>query len=768
MSPPPGRRVRPRPNATEKGKTAGPASGSVGSRSHPAALAALLALLLAAGPALAQAQARLEFGSVVRLGDPDVVPARFLALPQAAVCYADTIGDGTYGSGEVLYLRSAPCPAVAGRGRDATDIRLAGPGAGLLVQAADSDHGRALLPLNATPVVLRAPPAPGAPVLGHRVYLHFGDGAVVAKGDLRLTAQENRTAGSLVSEGDRDLGAAGTTSPLRAFAWDADGDGKASPGDAFYLDATGDGAIGLGDVRLLAVGSHPASSLLGPGDPEVVPSLKSYAPAGAFCFVDRDGDGDHDPVDQVYYKREGCEPLGNPPSRIAPGDLRLSGNAAGTFVAPEQSDHGVLVWQLPGFGNLRYADLDLDGRWSRGDTLYLHTAAGRSTVTEGDLRLTPFGSLAAGTFVGRGDSDLKVITRFGNPGGDPFDASPARTWLLWDVVPGGLPGPEDVLYIDIDADGQASLLDVRLTPFAGEPAGALVDVGSRDARPTLAPAPPGASLCRAKDAPAGTAPLFYLARLCGPLAGGDLRLAGPRAGTRVTPRDAEANASSAWVEGINPVRFFDADASGTWTRGDTLYVHLTPPGDAIRPGDLRLTWYGRHPPGTLVATGDDDLDLRTSTSPTLAAVAAHWRAWDVDGDGLAGGRDVLYLDADASGTVTPGDVRLTALNTSSISSGPALADQVVLLQRTVEALERAVEEESAKALATNASLARKDATIAGLERALAEARAERDALRNQTSAPPPRQQAPGVEGALALAAVAGAAVAWGAARRRQP
>lgn len=739
-----------------------------------AALVTLAVLASAAGPVDAQAL-RAPAGVPVRAGDPDAFPGPLLALPAPAYCLLEPPA----GDGEVVVLAAGGC--AAGRVR-AHDVRLSGPLAGKVLAEGDPELRAMAQPLPGT-VRFADLTKDGQWSRGDAAYLHrSGNATAVAPGDVRLTPAANASAGSVVRAADPDAGRATTaavssgTFDGRAAAWrawDADRDGAFGAGDLLYADLDGSADLSVGDVHGTAAAGRPYGALAAAGDPGVRPRLSAFGPAAGLCFVDRDGDREHDPGEAVYFRYEGC-PLaagGAAAATLRPSDVRLSGPAAGSQVLAGDSDAGAAAWALPGGGNLRFADLGRDGRWSSGDPLYLHVAADRATVTQGDLRMTPYGAFAAGTAVLAGDSDLKFFTTGPSPG-LAFHPSP-QGWRFWDGDGDVRFGPADPLYMDLDGDGEVSLLDLRLGGIPGRAFGSAVLAGDPDLRPVLGPPSPVAALCfldadgdQARDPAEG---VLFLARACGKVQPGDVRLS-DRAGARIAAADPEVNATASWLPGLNNVRFYDADDGKAWSLGDTLYLHLAPGGSAVAAGDLRLTAYGSLPSGTTVDGDDPDLRLPTTGSGVAAAPALHWRTWDVDRDPATMATDVLYVDTDGSGTVGVLDVRLTEFRRNLSAPGITVA-QIPELQRTIESLEQVIAGQAERLREATARWEAQNRTLTAAQGEAAALAAEnarlREALNATASAPPPADRSvPGPGPVAAAAGLALAAVAGARLRRR--
>lgn len=746
------------PDGSETPKWAPQLGHAMARREGLRLLACALALAwLCASPALAQSAIRVPFGTMVRAGDFDAAPGPLRALPQAQACLGDANGNGTLDGGETLYLAPGGCD------KNATgSLRFAGAGAGSRILSGDTDRGRGRTPWPEASFAFADLNRDGQWSAGDALYLLRAPAGTVAAGDVRFLAPGNVSA-SAVRAGDPDVGrAVGTQPSSGAFraafheavrAWDVDGDGAGDADDVLYLDLDGTTSPTVQDVRLAALGPRPYAAALVPGDPDAASALLSFGPAAALCAFDRDASGAPSPGEPVYFRYAGCATR---PAPLAPADVRLSGPTAGSKVAAGDGDEGAPSVPF-GAGAVRFADLNRDARWSEGDVLYAHAAAGRTTVSEGDLRLTRFGSLAGGSLVAAGDSDLKFLTTDVSAG-QPLAADPGTAWRFWDGD-GNLrfDGPLDLLYIDLDGNGRVDLLDVRLGPMGGAPFGVPVRPGDPDARGVLEAGVAAASVCHAdpdrdRALDRGEA-MAWQARPCDAPAAGDLRLTGPQAGARLRRGDAELNGTAAWLPVPSAVRFYDADGSGTWSAADTAYLHVAFGRAEVAPGDLRLSAYGSRLGGTAVGPDEDDVGLPTLPFAAGLAAPAGWRWWDLDGDGRFGTDDALYLDADASGTVTTLDLRLSEVR-RNLTEPTLGVDQIPELLRTIETLERLLGEQADRAGDLAESVQAQNATLEELRANLSRLEAENAALRQAEEAKVPPQTAPTpAPGALAVASV---------------
>ncbi len=155
---------------------------------------------------------------------------------------------------------------------------------------------------------------------------------------------------------------------------------------------------------------------------------------------------------------------------------------------------------------------------------------------------------------------------------------------------------------------------------------------------------------------------------CGSVQVLDLRLtpeAHARAFSLVRASDPDFGEPSTAFPTASTVTYHDADGDSTHTMGDPLYADLDGD-DAVSPGDLRLAG-GQE---TRVTAGDADVNLGLATAPRASFEVDAWQALDTDGDGRWSAPDGVYLDADASRSVTPADGRILSV------TGAASASQV--------------------------------------------------------------------------------------------
>jgi PGF-CTERM protein len=396
---------------------------------------------------------------------------------------------------------------------------------------------------------------------------------------------------------------------------DDDANGAYEPGEALLVDlddaTCADGVEG-NDIRLVPSGDKPAGSLVRSGDMDFG---NPAAPVNDDArYFDADGDGSFDDGDTLY-----LDIMNAATSRVDVGDLRLSAYGPllpGSTVRAQDADVNLPLAELPAPRDLSdafvlaYFDVDGDGAFSRGDTMYFDAdgpavipAIGYDVPVTADVRLGPLGPYPFGSMVGGLDADTVM----------PFIVAPSpgtitgNLCFIDDDADGGF-DPGEALLFDVDAACvTAEGSDLRLLPSAGQPSGSQV---------------------RARDADFGVP-------LSGPL--------------------------------NDDLRFFDADGNGALNPGDSVYIDiLNAAGSVVDVGDLRLA--GPAPLAGMAVVQASDGDLNRPLGELGAGVdtadADILTFLDARNDGAFDEGDLAYLNTDAGGfpeVVEVGDVRLSAL-----------------------------------------------------------------------------------------------------------
>ncbi|MFA5943244.1 MAG: hypothetical protein WC876_02120 [Candidatus Thermoplasmatota archaeon] len=172
--------------------------------------------------------------------------------------------------------------------------------------------------------------------------------------------------------------------------------------------------------------------------------------------------------------------------------------------------------------------------------------------------------------------------------------------------------PDEPAYLDLDASQTVSYGDLRLTPFAGYPAGSMVDLANRDTTRVLSQT----------TGWLGVAQGAWYADLDGGgrLSAGDVRLDGATAGSKASAATPGLGDSLLMPPMAASPRghldHVDADHDGRWAIGSPLFVDLDGDGRAST-GDLRLapTGFGRE-------EGPSPDEMQAAHDAALAAAAA--------------------------------------------------------------------------------------------------------------------------------------------------
>ncbi|HEX2067030.1 MAG TPA: hypothetical protein VHI93_09485, partial [Candidatus Thermoplasmatota archaeon] len=233
----------------------------------------------------------------------------------------------------------------------------------------------------------------------------------VVAGDLRLTACLGNPAGTLVQPS--------ATAELRAALpppasvsirhLDANADDRYGVGDAVYATTAKTGLVGtaLGSwtLRLTPAHGRAAGTLVTPNDPDLfLPASDLWGATVGFSNPDASTANGLDSLsagDAAYLSPRFVD-AGAP---FPPASIRLTGRF-GSQVQPGDAD----FWRplQPIGGRLSFHDADGSRGFSQGDALYLQPLrreTAQQAVAPGFLRLSPVGSLGAGTFVGPSDGD---------------------------------------------------------------------------------------------------------------------------------------------------------------------------------------------------------------------------------------------------------------------------------------------------------------------------------------------------------------------------
>jgi hypothetical protein len=678
-------------------------------------LAAVLVFAFAstAFPAVA-AQSTVSFGSQVKLGDNDFLPTFTvaggvaLAAANPAVA-ADTIKEINLGTGGIadscFYYSLGAVAAIA-----KFDVRLTpcqGKAAGTQVTDADT--------VEKTAPIVAAIPVGGAVGIkyadlnsngrydmGDAVYLSSCAVACVAGfpastgttvWTIRLTAYGSYAAGTVVKPGDTDQTAYGAVAPVIAAAnvnfFDADLSGGLNAGDAVYLNpvATAIGAAVPVYAIRLANGPLAFGTQVKLGDSDFKPvafganvALVASAAVAAGDSVKEINLGTGGIADSCFY----YQPV--PGLLIVKGDIRLTpcnGKAAGTQVTDADSVEKTAALVIARVTPLVvvYADINSNGRYDQGDSVYLTTAAAGFAASTGTtvwtIRLTPYGSFAAGTLVKPGDADQTAY-------GAVAPAAPANGVSFFDVDLSGTPNLGDAYYLAFAATGAGFRFPVYALRLANGPAayGTQLKFGDSDFLPTSATAgvaPVGGAIAAQtiKEINLGTGGIADSCFYSGPAAAAgailkfDIRLTpcqGKAAGTMVTDSDTVEKTAAGVVSGFTSIVFADLNSNGRYDNGDSVYLTTAvAPGFVASTGvgawTIRLTPYGSFAAGTLVKPGDADQTAYGAVAPAFPA-----------------GAKINFFDTDLSGTLNAGDVAY--LTQGAVAAGAGFSVYSVRLAGT--------------------------------------------------------------------------------------
>jgi hypothetical protein len=274
-----------------------------------------------------------------------------------------------------------------------------------------------------------------------------------------------------------------------------------------------------------------------------------------------------------------------------------------------------------------WEDADGSNTVSSTEGVYIDTDAS-GDVSVGDIRIrAAAGSGAKGAPVKSSDADccgdIALTTALGSFG-------------FVDVYPGGALDGEvglgDPVFLDLDGSGTVTTADIKV-----------VSAGSSNARPlaagTVATTSGGASLAT------------------------------------VTGSDPDINAAIIALAGSYELRAFDANGNGNVDNSDTVYLDVGQDGGASDrmpgPGDVRLS---KPLSGSTLTAGTmpdgDDTDTVHQLLPAAGAALA--LRDDGNNAGVAENGEGIYLDMDASGTVTADDIRFIASDTTTLSGKQVL------------------------------------------------------------------------------------------------
>jgi hypothetical protein len=226
----------------------------------------------------------------------------------------------------------------------------------------------------------------------------------------------------------------------------------------------------IGDVQL-----YPSfGTVLTSSSTQVVPQVTVVTPR----LVRADFDVQNDLVKDAYYIDFGTTFAASQVWRATTLDASLSSKPAGNFLtSADTTELGATKIVSAGGATAAMAyRIGTSGGFSTDSTVYIDLpvdlgAAGTGTVTQWDARLTPYGSLAAGTRVKTGDTDSS---------GAPAVTGTAFKFLWWDGNRDGTADSQDFFWLHQGTDTPTApgFLDVRLGGSAGVATSSVVPGGS--------------------------------------------------------------------------------------------------------------------------------------------------------------------------------------------------------------------------------------------------------------------------------------------------
>jgi hypothetical protein len=329
---------------------------------------------------------------------------------------------------------------------------------------------------------------------------------------------------------------------------------------------------------------------------------------------------------------------------VSAGDVRITAVgafAAGSVVAAADPDVGTAL--VPFAANERFADTNNDFAFSVGDAIY-RDADNSGTVSVGDVRLVATGAFAAGSVVAAGDADLgRSIFTFGDPhyhsthvagtviGSGANSAARGGAANQWKgVAPGATLRSyrtNSALQPDyVDAAANGTTLSTNSWGYTH--------------MHQVLPGQTGYEVTSA----------MYDAVISGRRSDGTA--SGLAAPILVVGSSGNAGYAERHAENVAGNAAFDAGESVYSDRNDSATVSG---GDVLLAGPAQVT-------GTALA------NFRADEKHTENAGS---------GQGVYTGTEAVYRDVDGSGTVTAGDVRLTAVGAFAAGSVVAAADSDV-------------------------------------------------------------------------------------------
>jgi hypothetical protein len=502
------------------------------------------------------------------------------------------------------------------------------------VGASDTDIGAAIIPLAGYALNAFDADGDGSYSRGDTLYVDTDSDGLPGPGDFRVNKIGSFSAGTMPKAGDSDtvheLAALGAPGAFLSFV--DDGDTVAEANEGIYLDIDGDSLVSVDDIRFIGSTSGGAGKQIIATDSDVGDALTALP--GGLAFRDLDADTAFTAADVLYVELDGDAAVEVNDFRLAKGPATTGGGtgiSVGQRVTGSGTDLNAPLVALAVCGGACVSFFDFGGSgggaavYNRNDVVFLDIDAD-GIITPGDVRvqagtspMTTFGEVIT-------DSETEMEYCY-----DAILAAP--TFAYVEVASPGAVNLDENIYVD-RAGGTVSVHDVRLSGDAGT-AGSFVASGANDLNSPLTALATvvsfydanGDSVYSVKETSSGIADTLYLdLDGSGSISVGDLRLTKAHtgsgtAGSRVTS-SAPSNEMNGILAAAGTTTFagLDADADGTFTSKDALYVNLDSAADTaivaggcVTPADLRLS-------GT--STGSQGGGNPTPTPSSAAATVA--------------------------------------------------------------------------------------------------------------------------------------------------
>ena len=564
---------------------------------------------------------------------------------------------------------------------------------------------------------------------------NLGSRFEVEVGDVRLTDScGTYDPNTKVVHGDKEVGqtlkqlpagVAGSGGQYVVGFVDVNNDFVYDISDPLYVDTDSSGTVTVNDVRLTARDQYPAYSRVAIGDSDIGDALLDTVTHTApivtpindmLGYIDSDCSTTWTCVDKLYLQqlRKVDSTDGSTADKfVTIGDFRLyipqdaidneGWPSCGTKVKQADIDAVYVLSKSP--MRIMYTDVNSNNRFDQDDVLFIDGIIDLNEVEVGDVRLTDScGTYDPNTKVVHGDKEV----------GQTLKQLPVETGGLGQNVVGfvdvnndGVYDLSDPLYVDTDASSTVTVNDVRLTTRDQYPAYSRVAIGDSDIGDDL----------RDPTAPYGTVLITPINDMLGYIDSdcsttwtcvdklylqqinrnmndqfvtiGDFRLYIPQdaidnedwpsCGTKVEQCDIDA------VYVLTPaatmqIMYTDVNSNNRFDQDDVLFIDgLMDPlaqGYEVEVGDVRLTdSCGTYDPNTKVIHGDKEIGQTLKQLPVPGGLGQNVVGFvDVNNDGVYDLSDPLYVDTDASSSVTVNDVRLTAKDAYPAYSRVAIGD----------------------------------------------------------------------------------------------